>query len=138
MYEPAQERKRDKMKRNTNEMLGRWLIGLLAIMLSGCTVYQQYGQGAQTHFDFPNSNVTPLGPVKVSISGPGGLFSPPFMTSADESHLFQEAVNRVDGASLVLDYYSTFIVKEFWPVFWSRMELEGTAAKMEVGSKPLN
>jgi hypothetical protein len=62
------------------------------------------------------------------------------MTSADEERLYKAAMDQVSGSNLILDYYRRFVVKEFWfilPFFWSTMELEGTAAKMEVGKKTL-
>jgi hypothetical protein len=39
----------------------------------------------------------------------------------------------VSGANLLIDYVKTYTVYAFAFIFWSEMELEGTAAKMEVG-----
>lgn len=107
--------------------------------LGGCTVANIGKMGPQSHFDFPNSNVVELGPVKATVSGPGGL-KMPLPTSAVEEALFAEAKRQYPGSDLIVDYAYTMRIKTFplFPIYWSTLEIEGTAARMvEIGRQDL-
>ena len=112
-------------------------VGLGALM--GCQAGQVTRISPQSHFDYPNSNVKPLGPVKVKISGRGGWMFPPMPTGADELKLYNAALAQVDGANMLINYVQTAKLYNLWilPVWWSELELEGEAAKMEVGQQAL-
>ena len=108
-----------------------------AITLVGCAQFKVVEIGPQSHFDFPNSNVTPLGPVKVKTAGGSGFMVPPLKTSEDDLKLYNEAIAQSNGATMIIDYVRTYTVYGFLFVYWSEMEIEGTAAKMEVGKHDL-
>jgi len=111
----------------------------LAVVFTGCQVAQVTQLGPQSHFAYPNSNVTPLGPAKAKVSGGSGL-QMPMPTSRSDVAVYNKAISQVNGANLVVDYIKTFKVYVFplLPFFyWSAAEIEGTAAKMEVGKQQL-
>jgi hypothetical protein len=108
-------------------------------MLAGCQTGQFTRIGPQTHFDYPNSNVTPLGPTKVKVNGPMSfLASPDVRTSDCDVLVYTAALSQVPGANLITDYATVYKTYEFWPITWSKLEMEGTACKMEVGKKDIN
>jgi hypothetical protein len=100
---------------------------------AGC----QYGQishmGPQSHFDFPNSNVKPLGPVKVTKMPCKAAFP----TATDDLALYNAALKQVDGADLVIDYVKVIRLYGLGPFTWCEMDIEGTAAKMEIGTQKI-
>ena len=115
---------------------------LAGVMLVGCKTGQYARIGSQSHFDYPNSNVTPLGTVKVTMIG-STIFSPfggppDTVTSESDLKVYNAALAQVPGASLIADYGVLYKTYEFWPVQWSKLELEGTACKMVVGKKDIN
>lgn len=95
--------------------------------------------GPQSHFDFPNSNVRPIGPVKVKQPGRSSLFYPPMPTGDDDMALYNAALQQVEGGDLVTDYIKTTRLYSAWlvPIYWSEHEIEGTVAEMEVGRQRL-
>ena len=117
------------------------LFVLFCLGLAGCQFAQFTKLGPQTHFDFPNSNVFPLGPVKSKVDGPGSVIMFSGFSSDHDAQIYNAALSQVAGASLITDY--TRIYKVYMlplpgvPVFWSTLEIEGTAAKMEVGKQIL-
>lgn len=112
---------------------------ITATLFSGCTVAQFSRSGNQSHFDYPNSNVEPVGPVAVKASGPGGFGSPPFLTADEESALFDNAIGQVSGADMLINYSYLMKVKKLpiLPIYFSDFELEATAAKATVGRQNL-
>ena len=115
------------------------LLVLFCLGLPGCQIAQFTRIGPQTHFDFPNSNVFPLGPVKAKVDGPGSVFAFPGFSSDSEAQLYNAAISQVAGANMITDYIRTYKVYTFplLPVYWTTLEIEGTAAKMEVGKQIL-
>src|SRR5262245_14596608 len=111
------------------------LLVLFSLGSPGCQVAQFTKLGPQTHFDFPNSNVVPLGPVKAKVDGPGSVFAFPGFSGDSDAQIYNAALSQVAGASLITDYIRTYKVYTFplLPVYWTTLEIEGTAAKMEVG-----
>ena len=112
---------------------------LSACGLGGCAVAQYTEIGPQSHFIFPNSNVKALGPVKVKVPGRSTWGMPPVPDSGDHLRAYNAALQQVEGANLIIDYVK--IIKLYGIpilyVYWSEIELEGTAAKMEVGKQVL-
>lgn len=109
------------------------------LLSTGCQVAQYNSVRPQTHFDYPNSNVSPLGPVKVAMTGPSGFIKlPDIMCSDTDSTVYQAALAKVPGSTLVTDYTKQYTVYGFWVFYWSKLELEGTACKMEVGRQDIN
>jgi len=103
--------------------------------MAGCSV--KGGQFRdETNFSFPNSNVTPLGSVKSTMSRWSFLTTP--IGEADALLLLKDAIGQKAGADLVINYTLDTKVTVF-PLFIYKtdMVLEGTAAKMEVGEQDL-
>jgi hypothetical protein len=112
--------------------------GLLsALTLGGCAMASFAQIGPQSHFDFPNSNVKALGPVKVKVPGRTTAFIPPLPKAEDDVMMYNVALAQVEGANIITDYIKIIRIYGLGPIYWSEYELEGTAAKMEVGQRDL-
>ncbi len=113
-------------------------LALSAVVFTGCQQGQSTHIGPESHFAYPNSNVTPLGPVKVKVPGGGGLL-PPMLDSKTELTAYNKALAQASGADLIIDYIMIYKTYSFvlLPFYWSDLELEGTAAKMQVGKQVL-
>ena len=124
------------MKKNKFLLIGLSCICLLAV--TGCRTGQFVSYQPQSGFNYPNSNVTPLGPVKVSVPGPSYVFGQPDWLSSDsEETVYKAALAQYQGANLITDYVRIYKKHTFWPFTWTKLELEGTACKMEVGKQTL-
>ncbi|MFA5865993.1 MAG: hypothetical protein WC975_15070 [Phycisphaerae bacterium] len=120
------------------------MVLLIACIVSGCaqTIGTFYRLGPQSHFVYPNSNIKDLGPVKVKMRGADKSDRfPSFMTSEMDVSLYNEALKQVDGANIILDYVRKTTIKMepslFGQKFQTEEELEGTAARMELGKQEL-
>lgn len=114
--------------------------GLLS-NVAACTIQSIARIGTESEFVHPNANVKTLGPVKVKISGGSGFFVPPPMRTAElDRRLYQAALSQVAGANVVIDYVVVTTIKTIpvLPVYFSELELEGTAAKVDVGQQYLH
>lgn len=109
----------------------------LAFAVAGCTV----GSGAllqpQSHFDFPNSNVIPLGKVH------GEATAVSFFPSPMDADLQEQAVQsalKQKGGDILIDYtYSYKIVSlMIIPIYTTTIRVDGTACKMEIGEQELD
>ena len=112
---------------------------LLAIFNVGCSV----GSGArlipQSYFDYPNSNVTPLGRVQAEV-GMTNFFYP----KVEDPDLMREVIQlalKQKGGHLLLDYLWTYqiimVPIPFLTFFTTTYKVDGTAAKMEIGQRPI-
>lgn len=111
----------------------------IALVFTGCTAGVATRTGAQTHFDYPNSNITPLGPVQAKFSTPVTVFGD-IRTSATDELYYNTAIEKVNGANMLLDYVVSTKYKWVWCILtfnWTKVEIEGTAARMEVGQQKL-
>lgn len=116
------------------------LLGGMAcvVTLSGCLSAQYTHISPQSHLDYPNSNVTPLGPVKVKVPGPASFIkAPDIRTSESDRLVYEAALKQQPGANIVVDYSKIYRSYVFFPIGWSTLQLEGTACKMEVGKQEL-
>jgi hypothetical protein len=124
------------MKRNI-AMKKSMISLLLAVSATsiGCTV-NLGGYGTNSHFAYPNSNVTPMGQVKASSSKISFFISPSF---ADEEiiTLTQDAIAQKPGADLLLNFSLDTKLTSFVFVTKADITIEGTAAKLEVGTQEL-
>lgn len=109
-------------------------------LCGGCTSGYFYRIGPHSHFAYPNSNVKALGPVNVKTSGNASVFAPPsWMTSEIDLTMYNEGLSQVEGANMIVDYVRVTTLKQWplLPIFWTEEQLEGTAARMEVGRREL-
>ncbi len=105
------------------------------VLLSGCSMTMG-NYGTNSHFAFPNSNITPLGEVKASTSKLGILTFPDF-DGEDVILLSQEAIKQKAGAELLLNYSVDTKVTIFPLVTKMDITITGTAAKVQVGTQEL-
>ena len=115
------------------------LIAAAAALTSGCTVMQASFPAAQSHFAYPNSNITPIGHVKGSASITGLM---PVVQDADmEEQAIQNALAQ-KGGDVLVDYTMTTKVTMlplmFINIYTTDLTVEGTATKMEIGKKALH
>jgi hypothetical protein len=119
----------------------RWtgVLMLLAIFNVGCSV----GSGArlipQSYFDYPNSNVTPLGRVQAEVSTTNF-----FYPKVEDPDLMEEVIQlalKQKGGHLLLDYLLTYQITmvpiPILTFFTTTYKVDGTAAKMEIGKQPI-
>ena len=113
------------------------LFGVLMTFNSGCTMAGGAWVKPQSHFDFPNSNIIPLGKVTGKASSTTCLM-PGFMDVDLEERAVNEALKQ-KGGDVLIDY--TYSFKSTVPlipiVFFNDAEVDGTACKMEIGKQEL-
>lgn len=107
--------------------------------LVGCQTFQDISMGPQTHFDYPNSNIVPLGPVKAKTSGETQVlfFGDLFPKSENYDKVYNTALSKVNGANLITDYVLKRNYYNAVLVNWTEYEIEGTANKMVRGQQEL-
>ncbi|HKI73580.1 MAG TPA: hypothetical protein VJ998_02995 [Pseudomonadales bacterium] len=110
---------------------------LVLLALAGCTQSFFTGTRPQSNFDYPNSNVTPLGHVSGSAST-SAFFGTPFVTSDLEQRAIQNAISKKPGADLLINYETFQDRSGFLFVHSLTYRVEGTAAKMEIGRQDLH
>ncbi len=121
-----------------NCFLRMGLAALSLSLLSGCAIGNQVGLVSQSHFDFPNSNVYPLG----HVSGKSSLatfFTPPLITGDLKERAINDALAKNPEAELLVNYTENVKIITFLilPLYVMNYEVEGTAAKMTVGKQHL-
>jgi hypothetical protein len=127
------------MQRSRRIFMFLILIGVLAAANIGCSV----GSGAwlrpQSHFDFPNSNVIPLGKAQGQAST-SSIFIPTIFDADVQEAAIQDAL-RKKGGDILIDYVMSYEVTAipliFLTVYETKIKVDGTACKMEIGAKPL-
>jgi len=97
----------------------------------------------QTHYTYPNSNVTPLGPVKGRAMATGTLHDFPNISKAINDAI-NKAIRKSGGDLLInttvggnLNTYSKFEGGKLKIRYEAFVEVQGTAAKMEIGKQKL-
>jgi len=110
------------------------LIATLGLGLSGCTQTFFEKFDPQTHYTYPNSNVTPIAHVKGQATKTS-FFQPPMVTSSLEHDAIYNALQQASGADLLVNTFHFKDMTQFMvlPIYTLTYRVEGTAAKMEVG-----
>ena len=109
---------------------GYWAI--LAIATCGCGGPSAVYDRAQSHFDFPNSNITPVGHVRSEVSSTSLLF-PEITSPLMEQQAVREALGQKNGDILIDGLYvwtSRYIFFPL-PIYFTKLVVEGEAATME-------
>ncbi|MFI3190278.1 hypothetical protein BCS42_06980 [Crenothrix sp. D3] len=114
-------------------------LSLTALLLSGCTQTYVEQLAPQSHFDYPNSNVYPLGFVKGQASTTS-FFTPSFKTSALEYEAVSNALAQKPGADMIVNSFRFTDVTQLLilPIYTVTYRVEGTAAKMTTGQQALH
>ena len=116
------------------------IIASLALGSLGCSV----GAGARklntTHFNFPNSNVVPVGTVTGEASVTS-FFMPETNMAPLEEQAIQKALQQ-KGGDILIDctylYKTTLIPIPIFNIYTTTLRVEGTACKVEIGKQKLN
>jgi len=112
------------------------IIVLVSFVFAGCSLTMGKFD-PNTHFAYPNSNITPLGQVKVATSK-SSILIPPDITYDEVKELINKGLAQKPGADLIINYKVDTTVTSYFGLFYSmEMILSGTAVKMEVGKQEL-
>lgn len=115
--------------------------GLLLSMagaLVGCTVGSGAYQRPQSHFDFPNSNVIPLGQAHAEASVTS-ILMPRIMDADLQEQVVQNALKE-SGGDILIDatyYFKVIQIPFILPIYTTTLKVDGTSCKMEIGKKVL-
>lgn len=109
-------------------------------LFTGCVIGGTADKLPQSHFSFPNSNVTPIGPARAQ-STQTTIFFPTYITGQLEEDAYRQALQGT-GGDLLIDGTKWTVVRmipiPYIPVYITTYTVEGTAAKMTVGKKELD
>lgn len=116
------------------------LLGVLAVLVScaaGCTAGSGFSLRPQSHFDYPNSNVVPLGRVQAEVSKTS-LFFPQVLDADLQEEVIHKALKQ-KGGDILLDYVLkteiTMVPLVFLNFFTTTYKVDGTAARMKIGKR---
>ncbi len=113
----------------------------MSLLLGACTMASTVRMAPHSHFVYPNSNVTALGPVSSKIRGNIGLAPQGMRTAELDRRLYQKALSQYQDADLIIDYIVTAELKMIYlmyiQLYYTEYELQGTAARAEVGTQEL-
>ena len=114
------------------------LAALTVSFLCACTV-KSGNFVDKSSFAYPNSNIKALGQTSISKSK-SSFIVPPSWTKADVDALYAEALSKYPGADMLINYKAdTSVTFPLLPIiWWSTLELQGTAAQMTIGKKDLS
>ena len=111
-------------------------------LMTSCTSTYYIGRVPQSHFTYPNSNVTPLTRVTGQSETTVKLFMPPSVTSKVTEQAYSDAIAKAAGADLIIDadaYHKvTMVPLLFIYLYFSKYMVEGTAATQEIGKQKLS
>ena len=118
------------------------MLTLFVFLAAGCA-QSVYVRKNQSHFDYPNSNVTPIGSTKVAGNSATGIsLKPPTITSLLEEQAYQNAIGKVNGADMLInidyDWKVTVIPLYLVTLYSGKLTVEGYPVSMEVGEQELN
>ena len=122
----------------------KWLgfiacVCVAAILLSATGCSTTLGrQVPNSQFAYPNSNVTALGPAQGKVVK-WSFFVPPDLTVADIRGAYNKALAQQQGANILINFKEDTTFTAFPIIMISAIEykVDGTAAKMEVGTQTL-
>ncbi|MGY6587982.1 MAG: hypothetical protein ACXIUB_06780 [Wenzhouxiangella sp.] len=112
------------------------LIFIMFGIISGCSITAGY-VSPQSHYVFPNSNVTPLGQVSAEASKRSFLVIPT-VDSAMVDEAMNAALARAPGADLLVDVSIDTRISTFLYFYTATVTVQGTAVSMEIGMQDLN
>lgn len=106
------------------------------LVLCGCSIATGAYMSPQSHFDFPNSNVIPIGHVSGEAAATG--FYPMFMDADLKQEVIRNALQQKGGDILIdATYYYDIKSILILPFYTTTLKVEGTACKMELGKQEL-
>ena len=119
-----------------NQWIKRCLaLSIAGLMLAGCSQTYLTGFRTESHFAYPNSNISPLGYAKGESSPACGL-SVSFVNSGMQEEAVRNALQAKQGDILV-NYLEFTTLTNILFFSCTSYSVEGTAAKMVVGTQKL-
>lgn len=122
-----------------NKLVCLFTLGVFAFVLGGCAIGGSVRLNPNTHFAYPNSNVTAMGPV-VGESSTVSINAPTLMSGALAEMAYKDALMK-SGGDIIVDATEIATTRMFWTpfstIYFTSMTVEGTAAKMELGKQKL-
>ena len=111
----------------------------ISLLLSACTQTYITKLAPQSHFDYPNSNIYPLGHVQGNASKTS-FFVLPDMPSSLEYEAITKAIEQSPGADMLVNSMHFMDVTQILilPIYTVNYRVEGTAARMKAGTQVLN
>jgi hypothetical protein len=117
--------------------MNRLILLLLFVGLSSCTKTLYMGRAPQTHFSFPNANVTPLNKVRGEASKVKLMF-PPMVNSTLINQAYADALSKAQDADGLINVDIYQKQTPLLIIHITKYIVEGTAVKQEVGKQKLN
>ena len=113
-----------------------YLIGMVSILLSACTTVS-YDLHPQSHYDYPNSNVKPLGEAVGKVSQTSFFIPPMGINGEMERQAIEDALKTKPGSDILINYISE-TKRTMLPIInIIDYTVHGTAASMSVGIQKL-
>lgn len=109
---------------------------VVLLLIIGCTQHYLAGFNPQSHFDYPNSNVIPIGRA-VGEASVTKIFDFPFPTADIEEEAIKNALKQ-KGGDILINYVKFYDRTSILFIHTLTIRVEGTAAKMEIGKQKLN
>jgi hypothetical protein len=117
-----------------------WLVTIVlaGAAVSGCSIKASQ-LTPNTHYAYPNANITPLGSVSASTSRTR-VFIPKSIDQEMMDEVITKALKEKGGDLLINSKVSTEVVSYplvFFNIFTTTLRVDGTAAKQVVGQQQL-
>ena len=113
-----------------------FFIGIASLLLSSCSTVS-YQLHPRSHYDYPNSNIKPLGEA-VGRTSQVTLFVAPQPNGEIERQAVEAALRTKSGADLLVNYVSETKITILPFVYIMNYSVHGTAATMQIGSQRVN
>ncbi len=113
-----------------------YLSGVASLLLSACTTVS-YDLHPKSHYDYPNSNVKPLGEVVGKVSQTSFFIPPMGINGELERQAIEDALKTKPGADILINYISETKIMMLPIVNILDYTVHGTAASMSVGKQIL-
>ena len=118
--------------------LYKFVIPLSIVLTTGCTQHFFEAFNPQSNFDYPNSNVVPLGHTHGESSSTTFGLTSDFITGDLQKEAIEDALSRKSGSDILLNYTSEYDKTDLFLLFHTiTYKVDGTAAKMKVGKQVL-
>jgi hypothetical protein len=112
------------------------LLSFSALLLCGCTQTFLVKLDPQSHFDYPNSNIYPMGHAEGKISKTT-IFSIPEMSSAFQYEAISKALESQPGSDMLINSVHMMDITSVLFFTTTTYRVEGTAARMKAGEQVL-
>lgn len=115
-----------------------YLIGMASILLSACTTIS-YDLHPKSHYDYPNSNIKPLGEVVGKADRQVSFLFPPIngANGEMERQAIDDALKTKSGADILINYIAETKMTIFPYIFILDYTVHGTAASMSIDKQKL-